>query len=168
MTECTSAPKHPPTAPAALQPLRCYFCPPIPRQPGTPPTFGIGSNAGWNAGAYSIMRRDSDCYTEFSVAVGASIAIGLAFRRRSLDPSTLHYGAVFTALSGVPLYQVVQRGVIVSAPVPRVGAIKWRIQRSGRYYSLWADDDLLDEADLGSGGSLIVVANMYAVGDEVG
>jgi len=145
----------------------CYFCPAVPAQATIPPVIGEAPNLGWNASAFSITRLSGDCYTEFNIALGAGIAIGLSSRRTSTDPSTLQHGLLFLNINGFQLLQVIERGQPLDLPQPADVSARYRIERDRTRVHFFMGNQLIADRAAVTPESLVVVACLYAVGDEV-
>ncbi len=150
----------------STEPL-CYFCPAVPAQATIPPVIGEGLNLGWNASAFSITRLSGDCYTAFNISLGAGIAIGLSNQRTATDPSTLEHGLLFQNINGFQLLQVIERGVPIGLPQPADPAARYRIERDRARVRFFMGSELIADRLAVTAASLVVVACLYAVGDEV-
>lgn len=145
----------------------CYFCPAVPAQATVPPVIGEGQNLGWNASAISIDRISGDCFTAFNVMLGAGIAIGLSHQRTAIDPSTITHGLLFQNINGFQLFQVIEGGRLIGTPAPADLGRRWRIERQRGRIRMFSGRELIREQPALTLQSLIVVACLYAVGDEV-
>lgn len=145
----------------------CYFCPAIPAQQPVAPVIGEGLNLGWNASAFSITRIAGDCFTEFNITLGAGLAIGLSNSRTSTDPSTLQHGLLFQNVNGFQLVQVIERGMPFGLPQPADTAARYRIERDRARVRFFMGQNLIADRLAVTAESLVVVACLYAVGDEV-
>ena len=143
----------------------------VPGDPGspavaaTPPTYRTDYLDGWNAGADSVQRLDGDVETKFQVDIKAAGAVGFA---RDGTAVAGHFERLSHALyftNGT--CQAVESGRLVGAVVPYLPGSEFRITRGAGVVRYYADNALLHESMVPSGGPLQVSAALYRGTDQV-
>ena len=145
----------------------CFFCPRVPPSPGTPPVFGVNPNLGWDGSAYSRTRLGGDCYTEFTPIVSSAMAIGLSTERTTHDPTTILHGVIFQTFNGLLFYAVVENRRVITELAPATPGVRWRIERFRNEARIIAGGLPVHIAPAATSDSLVVVACLHSIGDQV-
>lgn len=141
--------------------------PAVPTIKGTPNSYAIDQQAGWNSTGRSVRSvRARDGYAEFTVAPQAvGVVVGINNGFNDVVPSDIHYG--FYARSGA--LDIWERGQVVhSVPSPGLSSLpRLRIERRGTTVRYYVADALVYTSAQPSTGYLYADASMYVAGDYV-
>lgn len=146
----------------------CVVCPEQPYIAPTPEQRIIDPRYGWNASAYSVERREGDCYTQFSMPPCMAAAVGFAASRLSSDPRDIPHAFYIYRNAGAEYWVVLEAGVPITAPVLRVPETdEFRIERRGSTVTYFHNGKTKHVSAVPTAVPLVVVGCMYAAEDGV-
>ena len=155
--------------PVVINGENCVTCPAITAVAAVPTQVVYSPRIGWDASAYSAVRRSGPVYTEFQLSACVGTVVGLANARASNDPRSVPHGFYCYQNSGREFWSVAENGVEKTTPVVRVpGTDLFRIERRGELVTYFHNNTRVYVSTLPSIGQVVVVACLYASGDGVG
>lgn len=146
----------------------CVVCPGRPAVEAQPGRTIVDNMYGWNASARSLLRRNGDLYTQFTIPdESVGVACGLAREHANNSPATIDFGFYCYKQSGLKYWLVQERGVAKTSPVAHVSADVFRIDRYRGTVRYYVNNELVHASAVSSIGELMIVSCLYAAGDRV-
>lgn len=147
----------------------CTVCPERPASPGTPSQMIVSANAGWNAGANSIIALDGDVHmgdTLTTVPSDAYVGFKQA-RDGQTAPFRLQYAFRFYGAGSNALVEIWegQQQRTATASFPLGGAFE--IRRVQGVVSYYINGVEVYQSAQPSVGPVLVNACLYTAGDEL-